>query len=263
LHAGLCRDVVRFRHFLSQYRALDDRITSLLNRTLASSRDAGRNLPPSLLLPLPSPSSSPLIQQHADAGVSTYARTDLSSCAMIWDQLVRVWSGREESVRFCLGTTTSYAAPASSPQSRQAPSYAADGDELARLDADRSGAVPLPSARPSESESGRRARKTRDRDAERDPEHWRGAEEDGWRGKVEAEEEALARRLHNELVVDQILRRRSKEVFRSRCPTFQPPDPQRHLNASATVQLGVKGANPPSSEDKELLERSWKYWREP
>ncbi|KAK0545597.1 hypothetical protein OC845_005024 [Tilletia horrida] len=182
-------------NLLARYRALDDQITSTLNRTLASSRDAGRNLPPSLLLPsslplLPSSSSSssshsPLLQSHADAGTTTYARADSASCAALWDQLVRVWSGREESVRYCLSITgapptrvaTQGAAPSFSPADEE-------DDELARLDADRrlgSGGVA----------DGRRARKTQDRDAERAPDRWTGADEETWRGTREAEEDAL------------------------------------------------------------------------
>ncbi|KAE8232698.1 hypothetical protein CF326_g2264 [Tilletia indica] len=263
LHPALCRDVIHFRHFLSKYRALDDRITSLLNRTLASSRESGRNLPPSLLLPLPpSNPDSPLLlhsknntspPHFADAGISTYARADLTSCATLWDQLVRVWRGREDSVQYCLDVTQANrqrsALPSTSLRAKE------DEDEMARLDADR--------GLPSNSSSGgsRRARKTKDRDAERAPERWRDEDEETWRGKREAEEDALARQLHNELVVDQILRRRSIEVFRSRCPSFHPPDPsQAPVIPPATSSKTGTAAT--SSETQELLQRSWKYWNE-
>ncbi|KAK0521625.1 hypothetical protein OC834_006590 [Tilletia horrida] len=275
LHPTLCRDIIQFRHFLARYRALDDRITSLLNRSLASSREAGRNLPPSLLLPLPTPHDSPLLhqhqqqqpqhQEHADAGVSTYARADPTSCAALWDQLVRVWAGREESVQYCLAVTSSArAALGDSPQSsaRTAQLGSAE-DELAWLDADRSGTASLSdqagresaSASASASASGRRARKTKDRDAERAPEGWRSENEEAWRGKREAEEDALARQLHNELVVDQILRRRSIDVFRSRCPGFRPPAPS---DAASQPQ----GSHSSSQSSQDLLARSWKYWTE-
>ncbi|CAD6885732.1 unnamed protein product [Tilletia controversa] len=267
LHPALCRDLIQFRHFLAKYRALDDRITSLLNRTLATSRESGRNQPPSLLLPLPlSNPDSPLLlharnntpAHFADAGVSTYARADPTSCATLWDQLVRVWTGREDSVRYCLEVTQAQAGnrltyttgPASPPGRGRG---AGEPDELASLDADRSRPSDVSAA---EEGGGRRARKTKDRDAERAPERWRGDEdEDAWRGKREVEEDALARQLHNELRIDQILRRRSIEVFRSRCPSFHPPDPSQ-------TPVADKGTSHTPSDSQQLLQRSWQYWNE-
>lgn len=93
---SICLDMVQFRALMQEYRALDDSVTTRLNRTLANTRASGLNSSPSILSGhVPSNSS-------LDLGKSTYAIAPEQACLQFWRELVNVWIGREEVLQYCL-----------------------------------------------------------------------------------------------------------------------------------------------------------------
>lgn len=92
----ICLNMVQFRALMQEYRALDDSVTTRLNRTLANTRSSGLNSSPSILSGhVPSNSS-------LDLGKSTYAIAPEQACLQFWRELVNVWIGREEVLKYCL-----------------------------------------------------------------------------------------------------------------------------------------------------------------
>ncbi|SPO35391.1 uncharacterized protein PSFLO_00862 [Pseudozyma flocculosa] len=99
LTPNTCLAIVEFKDLLRQHRQVDDTITTRLNRHLARSRDQGYLSSPSLLS-----SSSPLSASNAaDLGQSTYSTVPEQACAQFWKELLDVWKGREDVVRYCIG----------------------------------------------------------------------------------------------------------------------------------------------------------------
>ena len=92
----ICMNMVQFRALMQEYRSLDDSVTTRLNRTLANTRSSGLNSSPSILSGhVPSNSS-------LDLGKSTYATAPEQACLQFWRELVNVWIGREEVLKYCL-----------------------------------------------------------------------------------------------------------------------------------------------------------------
>ncbi len=182
LTPSTCLAIGEFKELLRQYRQLDDGITTRLNRTFARSRALGQSSSPSLLS-----SSGMTSASSADLGTSTYATPAPGACAAFWRELVDVWIGREEAVRFCIAVADQNPRSPSSPQTP-----AMDGDRL--LDADYRASPPV------------------------------GSSEGRW-SRAENSAETLARQLHNELKVESIIRARSLDAFKSRCRFFTPNPP--------------------------------------
>lgn len=109
LTPSTCLAISEFKDLLRQYRQLDDGITTRLNRTFARSRALGQSTSPSLLSNTGMTSAS-----SSDLGTSTYATPAPGACAAFWRELVDVWIGREEVVRFCIAVADQHANPASS-----------------------------------------------------------------------------------------------------------------------------------------------------
>ncbi|WFD35835.1 hypothetical protein MCUN1_002703 [Malassezia cuniculi] len=101
LTPSVCFSLVQFKDLLRQYRALDDQVTLRFNRVSARSRDMGESAPPSLLQRHTSQFSSASAQ---DLGKSTYGTMPNDVCAKFWQQLVSVWSGREDAIKYCIAT---------------------------------------------------------------------------------------------------------------------------------------------------------------
>ncbi|CDR88016.1 uncharacterized protein SPSC_03615 [Sporisorium scitamineum] len=182
LTPSTCLAIGEFKELLRQYRQLDDGITTRLNRTFARSRALGQSTSPSLLS-----SSGMTSASSADLGTSTYATPAPGACAAFWRELVDVWIGREEAVRFCIKVADQHSNPSPPPSSARSST-----DQL--LDAD---------FHPSSS---------------------RPATEQRW-SRAENSAETLARQLHNELKVESIIRARSLDAFKSRCRFFTPSPP--------------------------------------
>ncbi|TKY89183.1 hypothetical protein EX895_001714 [Sporisorium graminicola] len=184
LTPATCLAIGEFKELLRQYRQLDDGITTRLNRSFARSRALGQSTSPSLLS-----SSGMTSASSADLGTSTYATPAPGACAAFWRQLVDVWIGREEAVRFCIKVVDQHSNPPPPPTSSAPPSSA---DQL--LDADYHPSSPSPKR------------------------------EQRW-SRAENSAETLARQLHNELKVESIIRARSLDAFKSRCKFFTPSPP--------------------------------------
>ncbi|KAF6767319.1 Caffeine-induced death protein 2 [Kalmanozyma brasiliensis GHG001] len=180
LTPSTCLAIGEFKDLLRQYRQLDDGITTRLNRSFARSRALGQSSSPTLLSSASSTSAS-----SSDLGTSTYATPAPGACAAFWRELVDVWIGREEAVRFCIAVADATSRPNLPPAS------ASNSDRV--LDAD---------YRPA----------TRSEGGER----WSRAENSA---------ETLARQLHNELKIESIIRARSLDAFKSRCRFFTPSPP--------------------------------------
>lgn len=178
LTPSTCLAISEFKDLLRQYRQLDDGITTRLNRSFARSRALGQSTSPSLLSSSKMNSASSM-----DLGTSTYGTPAPGACAAFWRELVDVWIGREEVVRFCIQV----ADQASSP-TRSVSAANAGADSL--LDADFQ-----PTKQQNKAERWSRAENT---------------------------SETLARQLHNELKVESIIRARSLDAFKSRCKFFTP-----------------------------------------
>ncbi|KDN38204.1 hypothetical protein K437DRAFT_240228 [Tilletiaria anomala UBC 951] len=187
---SICLSITQFREFMRQYRSLDDGVTTRLNRVMARSRDMGLSSYPSLLSSHSSSSTS------IDIGTSTYSVVPEAVCASFWQELMSAWTRREQAVRYCLTVAER------SLVEKQAQAAADAGIEPG-LDAERKDASLFASAA-----SGRRS-SSRDKFDDRS-------------GRAEAHDEFMLRQLHNELAVESILRRRSLDVFKARCRTFQP-----------------------------------------
>ncbi|SJX61400.1 uncharacterized protein SRS1_10450 [Sporisorium reilianum f. sp. reilianum] len=185
LTPSTCLAIGEFKELLRQYRQLDDGITTRLNRTFARSRALGQSTSPSLLSASGMTSAS-----SADLGTSTYATPAPGACAAFWRELVDVWIGREEAVRFCIKVADQRSNPTPPPPSTQLTT----ADQL--LDAD---FHPTPSSPQQPNEQ-----------------RWSRAENSA---------ETLARQLHNELKVESIIRARSLDAFKSRCKFFTPSPP--------------------------------------
>ncbi|GAC96931.1 caffeine-induced death protein Cid2 [Pseudozyma hubeiensis SY62] len=97
LTPSTCLAISEFKDLLRQYRQLDDGITTRLNRSFARSRALGQSTSPSLLSSSKMNSASSM-----DLGTSTYGTPAPGACAAFWRELVDVWIGREEVVRFCI-----------------------------------------------------------------------------------------------------------------------------------------------------------------
>lgn len=111
LTPNTCLAVSEFRVLLRQYRALDDGITTRLNRSFARSRDLGQSSSPSLL----SGGGKVTSSSSTDLGTSTYANAAPGACAAFWRELVDVWIGREEVVKFCTRVVDAKTASLPSP----------------------------------------------------------------------------------------------------------------------------------------------------
>lgn len=194
LTPSTCLAIGEFKELLRQYRQLDDGITTRLNRSFARSRALGQSTSPSLLS-----SSSMTSASSADLGTSTYATPAPGACAAFWRELVDVWIGREQVVRFCIKVVDQNSRPSQSLASQTQTQNGQDTrDKL--LDADY-----LPSSSPSIAGA-----------ASATAERWSRAENSA---------ETLARQLHNELRVESIIRARSLDAFKSRCKFFTPTPP--------------------------------------
>lgn len=119
---------------MRQYRGLDDGVTTRLNRSMARFRDLGSSASPSLLSSSPlstsgsgSGSGSRSSASASDLGTSTYAVAPREACAAFWRELVDVWRGREEVVRYCIGVVDEKA------RASQGIERALDGDFEARV----------------------------------------------------------------------------------------------------------------------------------
>ncbi|PWZ03318.1 hypothetical protein BCV70DRAFT_220305 [Testicularia cyperi] len=196
LTENTCLSVSAFKELLRQYRSLDDGITTRLNRSFARSRDLGDSSAPSLLS-----SSTGRSTDSKDLGTSTYGTPTQTACLELWNQLTSLWIGREEVVRFCVNVVDAQTSPtttttlAKHQQSTMAPPSPSKFARDSRLDADLS---PPSSSHSSYTSSGSRA---------------------------ESSIDVLKRQLHNELTIEQIIRARSLDAFKSRCRFFQPNPP--------------------------------------
>lgn len=184
LTTSTCLAIREFKELLRQYRQLDDGITTRLNRSFARSRALGESTSPSLLSSSKTNSASSI-----DLGTSTYGTPAPGACAAFWRELVDVWIGREEVVRFCIKVADQHARPAPTPLLSTSDST----DRL--LDAD---------YHPTSASQSR--------------------PENRW-SRAENTSETLARQLHNELSVESIIRARSLDAFKSRCKFFTPNPP--------------------------------------
>ena len=119
---------------LRQYRKLDDDVNLRFNRTLARARDQGTSVPPSLLQSHNSRFSS---MSATDLGKTTYARTPENVCGFFWQELVNVWAGREDTIRYCIAVNA---------QATKPPPTVADNPDL-RLDRDAPPPPPPPLSR--------------------------------------------------------------------------------------------------------------------
>ena len=108
LDQSICLSLVQFKgactltDLLRQYRALDDQVTLRFNRASARSRDTGASTLPSLLQKHTTQFNS--ASAH-DLGKSTYGNMPHDVCAQFWQQLVNVWAGREDAIRYCIAVT--------------------------------------------------------------------------------------------------------------------------------------------------------------
>ncbi|SPO21559.1 uncharacterized protein UTRI_01045_B [Ustilago trichophora] len=197
LTPSTCLAMSEFSHLLRQYRQLDDGITTRLNRSFARSRALGQSSSPSLLS-----NSGMTSASSEDLGVSTYATPAPGACAAFWRELVDVWMGREDVVKFCIHVTDQQNQPSPIPTSQTLPTPNRQHPSDRLLDADY-----RPSSSSSSSSSSSPSAQHR----------WSRAENSA---------ETLARQLHNELKVESIIRARSLDVFKSRCRFFTPSPPQ-------------------------------------
>jgi hypothetical protein len=81
---------------MSEYRSLDDSVTTRLNRSLSNSRTSGLTSSPSIL------SSHVTSNMSTDLGKSTYSTAPEKACLSFWTELVNVWIGREEVLSYCM-----------------------------------------------------------------------------------------------------------------------------------------------------------------
>lgn len=189
LTPSTCLAIGEFKELVRQYRQLDDGITTRLNRSFARSRALGQSTSPSLLS-----SSNMTSASSSDLGTSTYATPAPGACAAFWRELVDVWIGREEVVRFCIKVADQNSSGSYTQQTTSPISNRDSRDRL--LDAD---------YHPSSPTGNKRG-------------------EQRW-SRAENSAETLARQLHNELKVESIIRARSLDAFKSRCKFFQPNPP--------------------------------------
>lgn len=197
LTPSTCLAMGEFSHLLRQYRQLDDGITTRLNRSFARSRALGQSSSPSLLS-----NSGMTSASSADLGVSTYATPAPGACAAFWRELVHVWMGREDVVKFCIHVADQQNQPSPIPNSSLPPTSQSGKDTRDKLlDADY-----LP---PTSSSTPEKHQQQKQR--------WSRAENTA---------ETLARQLHNELKIESIIRARSLDVFKSRCRFFTPTPPE-------------------------------------
>ncbi|KAJ1019473.1 hypothetical protein NDA16_004590 [Ustilago loliicola] len=191
LTPSTCLAIGEFKELLRQYRQLDDGITTRLNRSFARSRALGQSTSPSLLS-----SSGMNSASSSDLGTSTYATPAPGACAAFWRELVDVWIGREEVVRFCIKVADQNSRGSYSQENTLRVPAGDTKDRL--LDADYH-----PSTSTGRGNKGGEQR-------------WSRAENSA---------ETLARQLYNELKVESIIRARSLDAFKSRCKFFQPNPP--------------------------------------
>lgn len=201
LTPNTCLAVSEFRVLLRQYRALDDGITTRLNRSFARSRDLGQSPSPSLL----SGGGKVTSSSSTDLGTSTYANAAPGACATFWRELVDAWIGREEVVKFCIRVVDDKTASLPSPQPPQKleqpkPTKRSSADDKL-LDADYLNRV---RSNPSL--------------AARNDDSSQSLVDDVGRSGSRSENTAqvLRRQLHNELAVESIIRARSLDGT-SRC----------------------------------------------
>ncbi|PWN48751.1 hypothetical protein IE53DRAFT_178804 [Violaceomyces palustris] len=193
LNPATCLALSDFKDLMRQYRALDDGITTRLNRSFARYRDMGGNSSPSLL------SSSSSTSSVKDLGISTYSKAPQEACSIFWKELVKTWVGREEVIKYCVGFVDREAGVGDLPSRSPSRSSTALSRPEDRLDAD------LSQQASTAVQGGPNL------------------------GRGEAESQVLRRQLHNELYIESIVRKRSLDAFKSRCRFFQPTfsqDPQ-------------------------------------
>lgn len=112
---------------MRQYRTLDDQVILHFNRASAHSRDTGESAPPSLL----QKHSTQFYSTSArDLGKSTYASVPNDVCAQFWQHLVKVWSEREDAIRYCISVTEKAHVPTTADNS----DLRLDGDARAAPD---------------------------------------------------------------------------------------------------------------------------------
>lgn len=91
-------------------------MTLRFNRAFARARDEGTSARPSLLMAHTSRFSS---ADATDLGRSTYALSPDTVCALFWKELVNVWAGREDTIRYCIAVNAQAAAPADESAERR------------------------------------------------------------------------------------------------------------------------------------------------
>ncbi|WFD24556.1 hypothetical protein MEQU1_003258 [Malassezia equina] len=210
---SLCLSLVEFKgthnsayhaDMLRQFRAVDDSVTLRLNRAFAQSRDRGTSTPPSLLVQHTKSFSS---SAATDLGRSTYSSVSEAMCASIWLDLVDLWTRREDTIKYCMDINVRQAQEA---QKAEAPLKKEDMLDLDRAQAQK--------------------RATSMKEVPRS----RGESQAEFMVRI-AMLTKQARQFRNELMVESIVRRRSLDVFQSRCKMFQP--------------------------DAQASEREWAYWK--
>lgn len=186
---------------MQEYRALDDSVTTRLNRTLANSRASGLTNSPSLLSGHVASTSS------KDLGKSTYATAPEQACLAFWRELVNVWIGREEVLQYCLKVEGRERLHRQLGGQAKPLSKTSAGDEwLLNNDVERAQReASLSAAAPTRSKSN----------AKYD-------DFDSRSSRSEDSSELLRRQMRNELAVESIIRKRSLDVFKSRCRFFAP-----------------------------------------
>lgn len=195
---SICLNMVQFRALMQEYRSLDDSVTTRLNRTLANTRSSGLNSSPSILSGhVPSNSS-------LDLGKSTYAIAPEQACLQFWHELVNVWIGREEVLKYCLQVEERNRLQQIAPIGT---SVAGSGKEEWLLDND----VERERRRNNLPASAQAPQKKSKYDAF-----------DSRASRTEDSAETLRRQMKNELSVEAIIRKRSLDVFKSRCRFFTP-----------------------------------------
>lgn len=208
LTPATCLAIGEFKELLRQYRQLDDGITTRLNRSFARSRALGESSSPSLLSGQGTNSASSM-----DLGTSTYATPAPGACAAFWKELVDVWIGREEAVKFCItvvdaqnnSSSQSISSPPPTQLSPSRSSATANANKDRLLDADYHPPTTTTQSFASSSSAS-------------------SPSQQRW-SRAENTTETLARQLHNELKIESIIRARSLDAFKSRCKFFTPSPP--------------------------------------
>ncbi|UZJ51643.1 hypothetical protein CBS101457_000963 [Exobasidium rhododendri] len=190
VNVSTCLNISQFRALMQEYRSLDDLVTTRLNRTLSNSRTSGFTHSPSLL------STHITSNTSDDLGKSTYSRAPEQACLSFWNELVNVWIGREEVLEYCMKVEER--------ERLQKLRLKAGEEWILNNDIEK---------KSRESGFGKTG--------------WglnraKGDPFDSRASRSEDSGESLRRQMKNEFAVEAIIRKRSLDVFKSKCRFFSP-----------------------------------------